>query len=191
MRKNEKLHEAIVFAAKAHKGQLRKGTDVDYISHPLEAMQILTAMGADEDLIVAGILHDTVEDTGVPMQEITERFGNDVAQLIQGHTEDKSKSWEDRKQSMIDAVAAGDLRLKMLVLSDLLSNMRSTWSDYRIHGDDAWKKFNAPKEKQFWYYSAVLKAVRKLEEHEETRGAYWEATELYKDMYGSNLLAEG
>ena len=77
-----KLHDAIVFAAKAHKGQVRKGTDVDYITHPMEVLQILTQMGADGNLLIAGVLHDVVEDTDVTLDEVRELFGDDVATLV-------------------------------------------------------------------------------------------------------------
>ena len=76
------LHESIVFVNKAHKGQLRKGTDIDYVSHPMEVMQILTAMRADDNLIIAGVLHETVENTDVTLDDIEEKFGSEVASLV-------------------------------------------------------------------------------------------------------------
>ena len=106
------LHESIVFANKAHKGQLRKGTDIDYISHPMEVMQILTAMGADDDLIIAGVLHDTVEDTATTVEEIAEKFGSDIATLVAHHSQDKSQPWEERKASVIDDLERADKRTK-------------------------------------------------------------------------------
>ena len=190
MRENERLHEAILIAARAHQGQFRKGRDIDYITHPMEVLQILTAMDADEELLISGVLHDTVEDTDMSIADVREQFGEDVANLIGGHTEDKSKSWEVRKQSMIDAVAEGDMRLKMLVMADILSNMRNSWSDYQKEGDTFWGKFNAPKIKQSWYYSTMLDAVYDLQFEENAADFYWEATAVYKDIFVRYYLDE-
>ena len=183
MSNHMKLHEAIVFAAQAHKGQVRKGNGADYIIHPMEALQILTTMNADENLLIAGVLHDTVEDTGRTMTEIEERFGEDVVGLISGHTEDKGKSWKERKIAMISSVDEGDRRLKMLVLADIISNLRSTFADYQKIGDGTWKKFNAPKEEQSWYYSKMLDATEELRTDENAAEAYGEAIELYKKIF--------
>ena len=65
MAETKKIHDAIIFAAKAHEGQRRKGTDIPYITHPFEVAQILMEAGCDETLIIAGLLHDTLEDTEV------------------------------------------------------------------------------------------------------------------------------
>ena len=102
---------------------------------------------------------------------------------ISGHTEDKGKSWKERKIAMISAVDEGDRRLKMLVLADIISNMRSTFADYQKIGDTAWKKFNAPKEEQSWYYSKMLDAMEELRTDEYAAEAYVEATELYKNIF--------
>lgn len=88
------IHEAIEFAAIKHRNQTRKSTDIPYIVHPMEVMQILTANGCDEKTIVAGILHDTLEDTATTHEELSEHFGEDVADIVGGVTEDKSKSWK-------------------------------------------------------------------------------------------------
>lgn len=91
-----KINSAIQFATMQHGTQKRKGKEVPYIVHPLEVMEILYRMGADENLLVAGILHDVVEDTAVKIADIREYFGDDVAELVAAHTEDKSEPWEVR-----------------------------------------------------------------------------------------------
>ena len=96
------IHEAIIFAALAHEGQKRKGTDVPYIVHPFEVAQILTKAGASESVICAGLLHDTVEDTEVTLEEIRQKFGGEVAGMVSVMTEDKSLSWEERKQKAVE-----------------------------------------------------------------------------------------
>lgn len=177
------LHESIVFANKAHKGQLRKGTDIDYISHPMEVMQILTAMRADDDLIIAGVLHDTVEDTPVTVEELEEKFGNDIAALVAHHSEDKFLSWIERKTATIDHLEKADRHTKMLVLADKLSNLRSMYSTYQEIGDALWERFNAPKEKQCWYYTEIIKALWDISGFEDIEPFYEEMSNLIKDIF--------
>ena len=103
--KNYLLEKAIHFSTTKHAGQLRKGTTVPYIVHPLETMNILRTMNADTNLLIAGLLHDTVEDTDTTAEEIAEVFGTDVAALVNGHSEDKSKTWKERKTHAIKELA--------------------------------------------------------------------------------------
>ncbi len=177
------LNAAIEFAVKKHSGQVRKSTTIPYILHPLEVLQILCTMGADTNVMIAGVLHDTVEDTDTTLDEIKESFGEDVAGLVAANSEDKSKSWEARKQHTIDALAEADLRVKMLVVADKLSNIRSMATDAKRIGDRLWDRFNAPKQKQAWYFDGILDAIYDLQFLPECEDAYWEFTgrfALYK-----------
>lgn len=96
------IQKAIVFATQKHEGQKRKGTDIPYIVHPMEVMQILTDMHCEEAVIIAGILHDTLEDTDTTPEEIREAFGENVLAIVQTESEDKSKTWKERKQRTVD-----------------------------------------------------------------------------------------
>lgn len=178
-----RLNTAIEFATKKHSGQFRKATAIPYILHPLEVLQILYSMRADINLLIAGVLHDTVEDTETTLDEIKELFGDDVAELVASNSEDKSKSWDERKQHTIDELASAPKRVKMLIMADKLSNMRSIAYDYRNVGDDLWKRFNAPKEKQAWYYDGILDALYDIQDTPGCEKAYWELTSLFKDVF--------
>lgn len=179
-----KLHEAIIFATKAHAGQKRKGTDLDYICHPLEVAQILTEMDPGNDnLIIAGILHDVVEDTGYSLGDVRCHFGDEVAKLVEAHTHPKEGKWIERKMAAVESVKNASPDVKKLVLADKLSNLRSIYSDYQEWGDNLWKRFNAPKAQQRKYYSAMLDAMEELQYYADTRSAYWEATELFKEVF--------
>lgn len=186
-----KLHDAIIFAAKAHKGQVRKGTDVDYLTHPMEVLQILTQMGADENLLIAGVLHDTVEDTCVTVDEILDRFGGDVASLVEHHTEDKSLSWRARKEYTVASLEYADKRTQMLVMADKVSNQRSIYADLKEMGEELWSRFNAPKSEQSWYYSAVQDALKEMQNYEDTADIYWEMVTTYKDIFVTFWADEG
>ena len=182
-KESSRLNEAIIFATKKHSGQFRKATTIPYILHPLEVLQILYSMRADTNLMIAGVLHDMVEDTETTLDEIKELFGDDVAELVASNSEDKSKSWDERKQHTIDELASAPKRVKMLIMADKLSNMRSIAYDYKNVGDDLWKRFNAPKEKQAWYYDGILDALYDIQDTPGCEKAYWELTSLFKDVF--------
>ena len=178
-----RLNTAIEFATQKHSGQFRKATAIPYIVHPLEVLQILYSMRADTNLMIAGLLHDTVEDTDTTLDEIREIFGDDVAELVASNSEDKSKSWDERKLHTITELATADVRVKMLIMADKLSNIRSIAYDYAIMGDELWTRFNAPKEKQAWYYDGILDALYDLQDIPQCEKAYWEITGLFKDVF--------
>ena len=184
------LEKALHFAADAHRGGVRKGTEKPYILHPVEVLQILASMNADTNLMTAGLLHDTIEDTNVTLLDIYDAFGTDVAALVNAHTEDKAKTWRERKLHTVNHVATADVREKMLVLADKVANLRNMTSDHAQVGDALWDRFNAPKHLQAWYYSALNDALSEMQEYVETEAAYWEMTALYKDLF-VDFLWEG
>lgn len=183
IRDNAVLNRAIHFATERHAGQLRKGTTTPYIVHPMETMSILANMKADTNLIIAGVLHDTLEDTDTTWEEIYEKFGTDVCSLVCAHSEDKSKTWEERKTKTIEELEKADDRLQMLVMADKLANLRSLHADYKVIGEELWERFNAPKEKQSWYYGKVQDALYRMKMYSNTANAYWEMVDIYKELF--------
>ena len=178
--KNAALHHAIVFATQAHQGQSRKGTDIPYISHPFEVAQILTAAGCDTELIIAGLLHDVLEDTDETPETIEKEFGPVVLSLIQSNSEDKSRSWEERKRHTIDYMThKASLEELLLACADKLSNLRSIKADSMACGDELWARFNRGKVAQSWYYSKLIDAFAPLEQYD----MYWEISNLYTDVF--------
>lgn len=177
------LNHAIHFATDRHAGQLRKGTTLPYIIHPLETMTILASMNADTNLLIAGLLHDTLEDTDTTDEELLVQFGEDVYTLVKGHSEDKSQSWEERKLRAINELQKGTLRLKMLVMADKTANLRSMYFDHKLVGDKLWERFNAPKEKQAWYYSRIQAALQELKDHPGAAHVYREMSTLYEQLF--------
>jgi (p)ppGpp synthase/HD superfamily hydrolase len=159
LRSSNPIHEAIVFAARKHAGQVRKGADTPYFSHPAEVMQILTANGCPERVIIAGILHDTLEDTAATPEEIRSLFGEDVLRIVQAESEDKSKTWKERKQAAIDRLAGDSLEARLVCCADKLSNLRSMAADLDTVGEKLWERFNAPKADIEWYYRGIAAAL--------------------------------
>ena len=177
------LHRAIRFAEQAHRGQKRKGSDVDYIVHPMEVLQLLTAMGASQELQIAGVLHDTVEDTDVTVEEIRVAFGDRVAELVGSHTEDKSKTWRERKQATLDELKVAERDVKLLIMADKVSNLRSMLWDYRQLGEALWDRFNAPKEEQAWVNGAMREILQDFLMDADAAPVYREMAALYEALF--------
>lgn len=167
----ELLDRAIIFAVKAHAGTERRGKGFPYIVHPMEAMEILATMTADQELLAAAVLHDTVEDTEVTIEDIRAEFGDRVAYLVEQESEKKPKdmseesSWHDRKQAAINRLANTSRDAKMVALSDKLSNMRAIARDYAEIGDALWGRFHSknPKDHE-WHYRNLADALRELQD---------------------------
>ncbi len=161
------ISKAIEFSAKAHEGHFRKGSQAPYITHPFEVAKILgEAVDPEENeaLIIAGLLHDTVEDTDTSLDTIRREFGEAVADLVASDSENKRLPWEARKQHTIDFLKNEATRdMQMLACADKLANLRSVKADYARIGEDVWDIFVRGKEKQAWYYQGVLDALAPLE----------------------------
>jgi (p)ppGpp synthase/HD superfamily hydrolase len=158
------IHKAIAFASVAHDGQKRKGSNVPYIVHPFEVAQILTSQAASEEVIIAGLLHDTIEDTDVTVDEIALMFGKTVARLVAANSENKALTWEQRKEHTIAYMKnEATLEEMMVCCADKLSNLRSLKTDYNELGEALWKRFHRGKEHQKWYYESLVVALAPLE----------------------------
>lgn len=160
-----KIHDAIIFAAFAHRNQVRKGTDVPYIVHPMEVMQILTENGCSENVIVAGILHDTLEDTPTTPEQIVQKFGEDILSLVQSQSENKTKTWQERKQHTIDMMKDADKDVQLVCCADKLSNVKSIYADKLVIGEAVFDRFNATKADTKWYYESLANAFTKIDDY--------------------------
>lgn len=177
---NEGLHNAIIFAALKHAGQTRKGTDIPYITHPMEVMQILTAERCSKRVIIAGILHDTLEDTGTKPEEIEAAFGKEVLDIAQSESEDKSKTWKERKRAAVDHLDGASIEVKLVCCADKLANLRSMYADRITVGDELWKRFNAGKDDIQWYYVSI---AEKLRDDLADCGMFKELSELTAEVF--------
>lgn len=159
-----RINTAIEFAAKAHKDQLRKGTQLPYLVHLFEVGLILAQNGADEDTIIAGILHDTLEDTATTAKEIAEVFGQDIATLIEAESENKALTWHERKQATLDHLSVStNEKAKMIACADKLSNLRGIVAAYSQIKDKVWDRFKKGYEDQKWYYTGIADALSSLD----------------------------
>ena len=166
----ELVSEAIAFAVKAHDGMRRKKSDAPYILHPMEAAVIVGTMTDDQSLIAAAALHDVVEDTDVTIEEIEERFGERVRELVQSETEDKradlppEATWRIRKEESLSVLRnTDDMGVLMVWLGDKLANMRAIYRDFKVEGDAVWQRFHQKDAaEQAWYYRSIVNLTERL-----------------------------
>ena len=188
----EKLNEAIVFATECHAGQVRKLAHTPYILHPLEVAAIISTMTSDEDIMIAGLLHDTIEDCGVDPREIKEKFGARVSALVQSESEDRlsdrppEDTWKQRKEeSLLMLGLTKDRGVKILWLGDKLSNMRSFCRESQRRGDEVWQHLHMKDPAmQRWYYQTIADNLTELSD----TAAYQEYTQLITKTFGGQSI---
>ncbi len=138
------VEKALGIALAAHDGQLRKASSEPYIVHPLHVALILARWGQDDDVIVAGLLHDVVEDCdGWDLARVEREFGHHIAHVVGELTEDKSKTWEERKRAGIAKVPHMSPQAATVKSADKLHNLQSLAASLRTCTDRAgvWKAF--------------------------------------------------
>ncbi|MBM7662084.1 (p)ppGpp synthase/HD superfamily hydrolase [Bacillus mesophilus] len=179
----ELVEQARFFAMDAHEGQTRKLSTEPYFVHPEAVAMILQDAGLSDEVIAAGYLHDTVEDTEVTISEIRERFGEQVAHIVAGNTEDKSKSWEERKQHTIDLVKTASFDIKCLIAADKLDNLRSMLKENEHSAQDIWSHFKRGKKQQAWYYTNVASSLFENVEEEKVPDFFRQFDKLVQDFF--------
>ena len=185
------LDRAIVFAVRAHAGTERRGKGFPYIVHPMEAVEIVATMTRDQELLAAAVLHDTVEDTDVTIEQIRAEFGDRVAALVASESDtmqegvSEEDSWHARKQDAIDRLSVASREVKMVALGDKLSNMRAIARDYAEQGDKLWSHFHTKDRKDHeWHYRGLADALSELRD----TFAYKEFEQLINQVFGDEKL---
>lgn len=160
-----RFDEAFRFAAERHAAQTRKKTDVPYISHLMSVAALVLEAGGDEDQTIAALLHDVVEDCGGQpvLEEVRERFGERVANIVEGCTDAYTipkPPWKQRKLDYLEVLRRADDDIRLVSAADKLHNVRTILADYRHEGDRVWDRFSGRKDGTLWYYRAVLDVLR-------------------------------
>ncbi len=178
---------AVTFAVKAHSGTERRGKGFPYVIHLMEAAEIVATITPDQDLLAAAMLHDTVEDTDVTLDDLRREFGDRIASLVEAESdvrledESEEESWHRRKQEAIDRLSAAPLDAKIVALGDKLSNMRAIARDYAVQGDSLWRLFHVTeKEEHEWHYRGLAQALGDL----NVTLAYKEFVNLIETVFG-------
>jgi len=156
-----RFQRAFVFAADKHAGQTRKASTTPYLAHLMGVGSLVLEFGGDEDLAIAALLHDVVEDCGgAPMlKEVRRRFGSRVAKIVDGCTDSDTEPkppWRERKETYIRHLKDADAETRLVSAADKLNNVRSILSDYREVGESIWTRFNGGREGTLWYYRALM-----------------------------------
>ncbi len=155
-----RLQSAFRYAAEKHAGQTRKQSAVPYISHLMAVASLVLEAGGDEDMAIAALLHDVVEDCGgMPtLRDVRKRFGRRVAKIVEGCTDsfgEPKPEWVERKKDYLREVKHAGAETRLVSASDKLHNVRTILADYRQRGEAIWTRFTGKREGTLWYYRAL------------------------------------
>ncbi|MCQ2061267.1 MAG: HD domain-containing protein, partial [Fibrobacter sp.] len=181
------LDKAIIFAVNAHKGTERRGKGFPYIVHPLEAVEIVSTLTKDQELLAAAALHDTVEDTSVTVEDIRREFGDRVAKIVEEESDkfieglSEEDSWHIRKEAAINRLKNASRDAKIVAMGDKLSNARAILRDHKEIGDKVWDLFHTkdPAEHE-WHYRGLADALIDL----VGSHAYTEFAKAINEIFG-------
>jgi (p)ppGpp synthase/HD superfamily hydrolase len=157
-----KLNTAMSIASAAHDGQVRKGTNIPYISHPLAVCAIALEYGADEDQAAAALLHDTIEDGGGQYAKvIADALGDRVLALVQGctdavpDTDGLKPPWKIRKEAYLQHLRHAADDVLFVSAADKLHNARAIVNDLESIGTEVFQRFSSPMDETLWYYRSL------------------------------------
>ena len=167
---SQKFTDALIYATNLHSSQYRKSTEIPYISHlmavsslVLEACEHTDFKDKREDLAIAALLHDAIEDQSdrITIQDIKSEFGNLVATIVIECSDSyggKKPPWRQRKEAYISHITDVSRETQLVSCADKLHNARSIKCDYDRVGDKVWYRFNAGKDDIIWYYKELTAA---------------------------------
>lgn len=174
MKWSSNLQKAINFASGKHAGQMRKADRIPYISHPFGVAWILSSHQADEETIIAGLLHDVLEDVpDCSEKEIEALFGKRVLSIVKEVSEkedlnnglDRKTNWQNRKQNYLDHLLQASEPAMLVCAADKIHNLSSHAQTFSVQGKEMWKNFSSTPEKMLWYYEMVLKILSERLDH--------------------------
>jgi len=190
-----RLQRAFRYAAEKHAGQTRKQSAVPYLSHLMAVASLVLEAGGDEDMAIAALLHDVVEDCGgMPtLRQVRKQFGARVAKMVEGCTDsfgEPKPEWVKRKKGYLREVRHADVNTRLVSASDKLHNVRTILADYRQHGEAIWARFTGKKEGTLWYYRALSDEYQRRSPNRITRELAIAVTELERAV-GKEARTDG
>jgi (p)ppGpp synthase/HD superfamily hydrolase len=185
---------AFEFAAAKHARQTRKASTIPYIAHLMGVASLVLEAGGDEDLAIAALLHDVVEDCGgMPMlKEVRRRFGHRVAKVVDGCTDADTfpkPPWRERKEKYILHLKTADADTRLVAAADKLNNVRSILRDYRAIDESLWSRFNGGREGTLWYYRTLRDQFLRQKRNRITRELELAVNEL-ETLTGSDVVSK-
>jgi (p)ppGpp synthase/HD superfamily hydrolase len=172
----DKFNDALVYAARVHRDQPRKGKDIPYLGHLLAVASLVLESGGDEEMAIAALLHDAVEDQGGQprLEEIKRMFGARVANIVHGCTDsdavdpEQKAPWCERKEQYIAHVQHdADHQVRLVSVADKVHNARAVLGDHYEIGDSVFDRFSGKKQGTLWYYRALVEAFRAAEARDD------------------------
>jgi (p)ppGpp synthase/HD superfamily hydrolase len=157
---SHRIADAVEFAVRAHGDQVRKGTSIPYVSHLFGVAALVLEGGGDEDLAIAGLLHDALEDTAATAAQVEEAFGSGVAAVVVGCSDTLQRPKPPalgRKQLYLEHLEEADADVLLVSLADKLHNARSLLLDFRTEGPTVFERFKLSREETLWYYGELVK----------------------------------
>jgi (p)ppGpp synthase/HD superfamily hydrolase len=155
-----KYEQAVTLALLAHKGQVRKTNQTPYIVHPLTVAYLVSQYTKDEEIIVAAVLHDTLEDTTVNEEQLEELFGQRVLDLVLSVTEDKNLDWADRKRLYVETVSEANEDVWLISIADKVHNASNLYNELTQKGNQVWESFNKGKTEKMWFENFLYDSLR-------------------------------
>jgi len=161
---SRRLQQAFTYASDLHGTQTRKGKDVPYISHLMGVAAIVLEQGGTENQAIGALLHDAVEDQDVTVEEIRERFNDEVAQIVGGCTnaETEPESWREGKEKYVAHLSGAGPSVWLVAAADKLYNARNILEDYRKVGESLWTRFTGGRDDTLWYYRTLAATFRAI-----------------------------
>lgn len=163
-----RFDEALIYARELHTRQLRKSSQIPYFAHLMGVTALVLEAGGDEDMAIAALLHDAVEDQGgtKTLAEIQQRFGDRVANIVDSCSNSyffPKAPWKERKEDYIQHLKSTSAEARIVSLADKLHNARSILRDLRINGENnTWSKFNGGKDGTLWYYRTLVSTFKRF-----------------------------
>ena len=160
-----RLMRAIDTAAVSHRDHVRKGSGIPYVAHLYAVMHLVSQATGDEDVLIAALLHDTLEDVPevYPESRMRAEFGDRVTEIVLGLTKDDSlPGWQSRADAYLDHLEHRAPEESVLIAcADKLHNLMSILEDHAALGDRLWERFNSTREQQQWWYAQISRVVEK------------------------------
>jgi (p)ppGpp synthase/HD superfamily hydrolase len=162
----ERFDQAFLLASELHRTQMRKSTEIPYISHLMTVSALVLENGGTEEEAIAALLHDAVEDQGgrATLDRIREQFGDGVADLVMALSDTDvtpKPPWRERKEQYLQHLEVAPISVLRVSAADKRHNARTIVKDYLLMGEDLWNRFSAPAAEQIWYYRSLADVFRR------------------------------
>jgi len=165
----DRFFAALRYATHLHAGQVRKSTNIAYISHPIGVASLVIEGGGDEEQAIGGLLHDIAEDCGgeIRLREIENNFGARVEAIVRGCSDSlvqdsaQKAPWRERKLAHIAKISDASDDIMLVSLADKTHNARAIATDYQLCGEEVWSRFNSSGDDIRWYYQSMYQVLEK------------------------------